>query len=65
MSLVPDVIFSFCLKRRCYARAFLIGKCFSILNRKKKKKKNLHYLTNYFLTCVKNRCHFHGHCGHH
>ena len=39
MSLVPDVIFSFCLKRRCYARAFLIGKCFSILNRKKKKKK--------------------------
>lgn len=57
MSLVPNVIFSFCLKCRCYARAFLIGKRFSILYRKKKKKrKNLHYLTNYFLTCIKTRC---------
>lgn len=58
----PRCHFSFCLKRRCYARAFLIGKRFPILYRKGK---NLHYLTNYFLTCIKNRCHFHGHCGHH
>lgn len=65
MSLVPNVIFSYCLKRRCYARSFLICECFSILDRRKtkKKKKKPGYPTNYFLTHIKNRCHLHRSCG--